>query len=92
MFQPGCMADRKRISAPGPLGKDEAQQALVARQLGATADHVAHVFLGQLVVGEVDGREAVAHEVARDAVGLVAARDRDADEDVRQLARRRCGS
>ncbi|MCK7493932.1 MAG: hypothetical protein MZW92_23630 [Comamonadaceae bacterium] len=50
-----------------PLGEDEAEQALVVRQLAAPAHHVAHVLLGQFVVGQVDGGEAVAHEVALDA-------------------------
>jgi hypothetical protein len=56
------------------------------------ADHVAHVLLGQFVVGQVDGGKAVALEAARDAAGLVAARDGDADEDMRDASRRRCGS
>ncbi len=77
------MRDRKRISAPGPLGKDEAVEPLVARQRAAPADHVAHVLLGQLVVGQVEGREAVAREVLRELRRLAAVDGRDADEDVR---------
>ena len=58
MFQPGGMLERKRISAPGRSGKDEAVQALVRGQRAAAADHVADVLLGQLVVGEVERRRS----------------------------------
>jgi hypothetical protein len=56
------------------------------------AHHVAHVFLGQFVVGQVDGGKAVAHEVALDAFGLVALADGQADEDMRLPSSPRCGS
>jgi hypothetical protein len=56
-----------------PLGELEAEEALVARQLAAPADHVPHMLLGQFVVGQVDGGEAVPREVARDALGLARA-------------------
>ena len=72
----------------GPLGEDEAEQPLVARQLAAAADHVPDVLLGQLVVGQIDGREAVRSKL-RAMLGASSRRgDRDADEDVRDLRRR----
>jgi hypothetical protein len=41
------------------------------------------MLLGQFVVGEVDGGEAVPDELALDALGLVAALDGQPDEDMR---------
>ncbi len=72
MFQPGA-SRQEAHQRTGPLGEDEAVQPLVARQLRMAADHVAHVFLGEFVVAQVDGGKAVADEVARDAFGLVLA-------------------
>ena len=53
------------------------------RQRAAAADHVADVLLGELVVGQVEGREAVAFELAREQRRFGAVDGRDADEDVR---------
>ena len=80
MFQSGCMADKKRISAPGRSGKSKrSSRSSWAR--AASADHVAQVLFGEIVVGEVDGLEAGALEGACQLGGL-ALLDRQADEDV----------
>ena len=84
------MLSRKRISAPGPLGKLEAVEELVLRGRRVAADQVAHVQLGHLVVGQVEGLEAVRREVrASERSRLAAVGDLDADEDVRRARRRR---
>ncbi len=66
----------------GPLGEHEAKQPLVARQFRATSHQVAQVLLGQFVVGQIERREAMPHERARDLPDLVATGDRQADEHV----------
>src|SRR5690606_39596417 len=68
---------------PGPLGKLEAVQQLVAGQRRVAADHVTQVQLAELVVGQVERPEAGALERAGDLRGLSRARDLDTDEDVR---------
>jgi hypothetical protein len=84
------MAARKRISAPGRSGKTK-RNSRSSRASGCAAHHVAHMLLGQFVVGQVDGGKAVALEAALDALGLVA---RWIARPTKTCAtfRRRCGS
>ena len=76
----------------GPLGELEPAQPLVAHVGRAAADHVAHVQLGHLVVGEVDGLVAGGDQLRRQRRAVLARLRRDADEDVRLLAGRSAGS
>src|SRR5512135_843516 len=56
-----------------PFGELETEEPLVPRAFGPAPDHVAHVQLGHLVVGEVDSRVAAAAQVGGDR-GPVATR------------------
>ena len=92
MFQSLRMLSRKRISAPGRSGNSKRYSSSFFAQRRASADHVAHVQLGHLVVGEIERLQPVAAQVAHDARRFLAPRDLDADEDVRLASNRRCGS
>ena len=54
-----------------PLGEHETEEPFVVGQLAAAAHHVTHMLLGEIVVCEVDGREALALELGGDSSGLV---------------------
>src|SRR4051794_18046641 len=66
-----------------PLGKLETVEHLRAALGRVAADQMAHVELRELVVGEIGRAHAVAVQARDEALRLLAARDRDAEEDVR---------
>ena len=80
---------RHRLEEPHqgarPLRKLETEQALVRGQRRATADEVADVQLGHLIVGQVQRLETVAGEMGGDLFALALPGRLDADEDVRSL-------
>ena len=68
------------------FGKLESAQPLVPHLGRMAADHVTHVQLGELVVGEIDGLVPSRRELRRQRRTVLARLRREADEDVRLLS------
>ena len=92
MFQPRLMLFEELHQRAGPLRKLEAVQDLVLGRRRVPADQMPDVQLGHLVVGQVVGLDAALVHRAQQLRGFAAVGDLDADEDVRDPARRRSGS
>ena len=65
------------------FGKLEAKHALIRQRLSSTADHVANMQFGRLVIGHVDDLEVLAVELCKQfTTSPLRVADLDADEDL----------